>query len=76
VLLRLGVALALGQPEVHDVDVVLVLGQPNQEVVWLDVAVDEVVRVHLLQPLQHLFRKHEHRLEVKLARAKSEQLLQ
>jgi hypothetical protein len=50
VLLRLGVALALGQAEVHDVHDVLVLGQPDEEVIGFDVPVEEVVRVCLLKP--------------------------
>jgi len=63
VLLRLGVALAFGESEVHDLDDVLVFGQADQEVVGFDVAVDEVVRMHLLEALQHLVCNHEHGLE-------------
>jgi len=76
VLLGLGVPLTFGQSEVHDVDRVLVLGESDQEIVGFDVPIDEVVCVHLLQPLQHLFGQHEHCLEVELAGAEGEEFLQ
>lgn len=52
VLAGLGVAEPLGQPEVDDVDVVLLLPDANEEVIGLDVSVQEVPRVHKLDPLK------------------------
>jgi hypothetical protein len=52
VLSGLGVAEALGKAEVDDVDVVLLLADANQEVVWFDVSVQEMARVHELDPLK------------------------
>ena len=52
VLAGLGVAEALGKAEVDDVDVVLLLADADQEVVWLDISVEEVSAVDELDPLQ------------------------
>lgn len=37
----------------------------DEEVVRLDIAVDEVLRVEVFDPVQHLIRQHEQRLERK-----------
>jgi hypothetical protein len=42
VLSGFGVTEALGQTEIDDVHVVLLLADTNQEVVWLDISVQEV----------------------------------
>ncbi len=47
---RLGVAVLLRQAKVDDVDLVGPLAQPHEEVVWLDIPVDEALRVHVLDP--------------------------
>lgn len=48
----LGIPEALGKAKVDDVDVVLLLGDANEEVVGLDVAVEEMSRVYELDPLK------------------------
>lgn len=73
-LLGLRISVALSQAKVHNVDNVLVLGQPDEKVVWLDVSVNEVVCVDLFQTLQHLVCEHEYGLERESARAECEQL--
>jgi hypothetical protein len=52
VLASLRVAEALGKTKVDDVDVVLLLANADQEVVWLDISVKEVPRVHKFDPLK------------------------
>ena len=51
---RLRVSKALGQAKVDHVHIVLLLADADQEVVWLDVSVQEMARVHKLYPLQLL----------------------
>ena len=64
----------LGQTEVDDVDVVLLLADTDEEIVRFDVSVEEVSRVHKLNSLElivsikykrksnyHLISKHQHR---------------
>jgi hypothetical protein len=48
----LGVSESLGKAEVDDVDIVLLLANANQKVIWLDVSVQEVSGVHKLNSLQ------------------------
>mmetsp|Transcript_49756 Transcript_49756/g.158932 ORF Transcript_49756/g.158932 Transcript_49756/m.158932 type:complete len:260 (-) Transcript_49756:839-1618(-) len=48
VLVRLRVAVLLRQPEIDDVHLVRPLPQPHKEVIRLDVAVNEALRVHVL----------------------------
>ena len=48
VLVCAGVAVLLGQAKVDDVHQVALLAQAHQEVVWLHVSVDEVLRVDVL----------------------------
>lgn len=48
----LGVAEALSQAEINDIDVVLLLAYANKEVVGLDVPVKEVPGVNKLDPLK------------------------
>jgi len=56
VLSSFGVSKALGETEIDDVNVVLLLSNTNQEVVWLYVTVKEVTRVHELNSLKLLKR--------------------
>ena len=56
--LSFGVLVALGEAEVDDVDVIFrSFAAANQEVVWLDVAMDDSLLVHLLDAAD-LFKKH------------------
>ena len=48
----LGVFVAFGESKVNQVEHVLLLAGAYQEVVWLDVSVQEAVRVHVLYPLE------------------------
>ena len=47
-----GVSEALGESEVNHVYVVLLLADSDQEVVWLDVSVQEMPRMHKLNSLK------------------------
>lgn len=60
---RFGVSVPLGQPIIDNVYDVLFLAVADQEVVWLHVAVDEVVIMQELQPLDHLVCDHQRRLD-------------
>ena len=75
--LAIGALVALGEAEVNDVDCVLGLViAANQEVVGLDIAVDDSFLVHHLDPLDHLHRNVQDRLQVKLSPAFLELILQ
>lgn len=56
------VAVPLGQPKVDQVAVPRVLPQAHHKVVRLDVAVEKVLVVHVLDPLDHLVGEHQNRL--------------
>ena len=71
----LRVAIPFGKTEIDKVDEVLFLAGAYQEVVWLHVAVDEVVVVQKLDALKHLVANHTHRLQGKLPLAKGEKVL-
>ena len=49
----------LGEAKVNQVQHVALFINSHQEVVGLDVAVDEALAVHELDPLDHLIGKHE-----------------
>lgn len=53
----------LSQSEVNHVDVVLLLADTDEEVVWFDVTMKEVTRMHKLNALQHLIGQHQHSFE-------------
>lgn len=73
----LRILVALGQAKVDDVDVVLcAFCSANQEVVGLDVSVDNPFFMHFLDALNHLGRNVEHCLQVELAAAFLEQVLE
>mmetsp|Transcript_45656 Transcript_45656/g.128936 ORF Transcript_45656/g.128936 Transcript_45656/m.128936 type:complete len:285 (-) Transcript_45656:452-1306(-) len=59
VLLRLGVAVLLGQSEIDDVHNLCLLAESDEEVVGLDIAMDEVLGVDVLDAVQHLVGEHE-----------------
>ena len=48
------IAILLGQSEVDEEELVAVAADAHQEVVWFDVAVDEVLVVHVLDATDHL----------------------
>jgi hypothetical protein len=54
VLLRLGVPVLLRQTKVNDVDLVGLLAQSDEEIVWLYVTVNEVLGVHQFYARDHL----------------------
>ena len=58
VLPSLRVSEALGEAEVNHVDVMLLFPDSNEEIVRFDVPVQEVARVHELNPLQLPTNKH------------------
>lgn len=76
VLVRLGVAVLLGETEVDHVHDLGALAQADEEVVGLDVAVDEVLRVAVLEAAQQLVGDHQHGLELEAAAAVVEQVLE
>mmetsp|Transcript_164025 Transcript_164025/g.398635 ORF Transcript_164025/g.398635 Transcript_164025/m.398635 type:complete len:375 (+) Transcript_164025:167-1291(+) len=73
---RLRVPVPLRQAEINDVDHVGAAAQPDQEVVGLDVAVDEVLRMDVLHAVDHLVRQHADRLHAELPIAEAEQILE
>lgn len=75
VLLSLGVPLLFGQPKIDDVDLIGLLAKPDEEVVWLDVPVDEVLGVHKLNSGDHLVAKHQNCLQRELAPTEREEFL-
>ena len=48
--MRLLIAVLLGKSKVDDVDEVAFLTQSHEEIVRFDISVDEVLRMHVLQP--------------------------
>lgn len=54
---------SLGQSEVQDEDLVSGLVQPDAEIIWLNVPVNEVPVVHILDPGDHLVDQHQHCLQ-------------
>mmetsp|Transcript_28639 Transcript_28639/g.58257 ORF Transcript_28639/g.58257 Transcript_28639/m.58257 type:complete len:205 (+) Transcript_28639:571-1185(+) len=76
VLMCLGIAVLLRKAEIDDVDLVCLLAQAHEKVVWLDVAVNETLRVDEFDAAQHLLREHKNSFQAKLSRAKIEKILQ
>lgn len=75
-MLAFGVLEALSEPKINDENIVLLcLRAANKEIVGLDVAMDDSLLVHLLNALDHLRADKQHRLEVELALARLEQVL-
>ena len=70
----LWVAVFLAETKVNDVDHVEFLANAHQKVVGFNVAMEEIFRVHVLYPTQHLIREHQHCLEAELAIAEVEQV--
>lgn len=57
-LLRLRIAVLLCQPEVNRMDLIGLLAKPDQEIVRLNIAMKEVLCVHILNSIYHLIGKH------------------
>ena len=72
VLTSLGIAIALRQAEVDDVNDVLLLPVANEEVVGLHVAMNKMVVVQELEALDHLVCNHKSGLDREFALAKVE----
>merc|ERR1711920_278035 len=76
VLLSLWISVLLCQAEVNDMYLIGLLSEPNEIIIWLNIAVNEILRVHIFNAVNHLICQHEHRLQGKLAIAEAEQILQ
>ena len=74
--MRATVAVFLRQAEVNDVHEVALLAQPHQEVVRLHVAMDEVLAVNVLDPVDQLIGEQQHRLQLEFAPAEVEEILE
>lgn len=75
-MLALRVLEALGEPEINDENVVLLCFRAaNKEIVGFDIPMDDSLLVHLLNALDHLRSNQQHCLEVELALARLEQVL-
>ena len=76
VLACLGVPVPLGQPKINNIDNILFLAVPNQEVVWLHIPVNEMVVMQKLKPLNHLVCDHQRCLYREFALAEIECILE
>lgn len=65
--LAVSLDVSFGQSKVEDENFVGSLVQPDAEIVWLDVSVNEVPVVHVLNSGDHLIDEHEHSLERELS---------
>ena len=70
------VSVFLGQSKVYQEQFVAVSTNPHQKVVWLDVAVDEVLVVDVLDSPDHLISQHEHSLHGEPPGAEVEEVLE
>ena len=59
------VRVLLCQPEVDDVNLVRLLAKADQEVIRLNVAMDEILCMHVLNPVNHLVRAPERMLNAR-----------
>ena len=75
VLLRLGVAVLLGETKIDAMDLVRLLADADEEIIRLDIAMDEILGVDVFDTVDHLIRQHQHGLERELAIAEVEQIL-
>ena len=75
-LARLGILVALAQTKVDQVDRALFVADAHQEIIWLHITMDEVVRVHELEAADHLLGQHAHGLQSELTTAVLEQIFE
>jgi len=76
VLLCFGVAILFRETEVDDVHLVGPLTEADQEIVGLDIAVDEILGMHILHAINHLICQHKNGFQTELAIAEAEEVLQ
>jgi len=76
VLVCLGITVLFGKTKIDGIDRVCLATKSNEEVVWLDVTMNEVLGVDVLDTAQQLLGNHQDGLQAELARAKVEQVLQ
>mmetsp|Transcript_51496 Transcript_51496/g.137429 ORF Transcript_51496/g.137429 Transcript_51496/m.137429 type:complete len:249 (-) Transcript_51496:48-794(-) len=76
VLLCLWVPVLFGKTKIDYVHLVRLLAETDQEVVGLDVAVNEILCMHVLHAIDHLIRQHQDRLKTELPVAETEQVFQ
>ena len=65
----------LCKPKVNQEQLVAVPANPHQEVVWFDVAVDEILVVHIFHPPNHLVCQHKDGLHGKSPGAEVKEVL-
>ena len=69
-MLSFRVLVALGKSKIYDIDIVLcVLTASNQEIIWLDVAMDDPLFMYFLDTLNHLIGNVQNSFQVKFAPA-------
>lgn len=71
-----GVTVPFGKSEVEDVHGGCAVCTPNEEVVWFDIPVDEVVGVGLLQTREQLVSEQQHGVHAEPALTWLEQLFE
>ena len=76
VLLGLQSPVLLRQTEVDDVNLVRLLPELDEEVFRLDLSASEVLRMHVLHPVDHLVREHEDGLQATLPTTETDEVLQ
>ena len=59
---RFRVTEALRKTEIDHVQNILASPAANEEIVWLNVAMDKILRVQVLDAVNQLLRDHHHRL--------------
>lgn len=70
------VTILFGQTEIDQEDFVTVATDAHEKVIWLDVAVNEVLVVNKLNATYHLIGEHKYCLHSKTARAKVEKIFE
>ena len=75
-LARLSITVPFGKTKVDDVDLVCFVRWPHQEIVGFHIPVDEVLRVHKLDPSYHLLSQHAHSFKRELSIALLEKVFQ
>ena len=69
-MLSFRVLVALSKSKIYDIDIVLcVLTASNQEIIWLDVAMDDPLFMYFLDSLNHLIGNMQNSFQVKFAPA-------
>lgn len=66
----------LAIPEIHHEDLISLLLEPHQEILWADIIIGEILAMHPVDPIQQLISNEQDRLQCKAASTEVEQLLQ